>query len=274
MLKRSEVISFQKLVYRHYKKYGRHDLPWRKTHDPYCIVVSELMLQQTQVARVKEKYVLFLKHFPTVQCLASASLSQVLTVWSGLGYNRRAKFIHRLAQEVTQHHRGVFPRLVYELETLPGIGRYTARAIAAFAYNDPVVLVETNVRTVFLHHFFNTRKKQISDRDITPFIEATLDSKEPRRWYAALMDYGAFLKQNGITAHRKSASYKKQSAFEGSTREVRGAVIRLLTRGPHTKTVLTKKLLFSSERIMTALEGLIRDELVEKRGHQYSLAKR
>src|SRR3989339_1964501 len=178
-----------------YKKSGRGHLPWRKTKDPYKILVSELMLQQTQVSRVVPKYEAFLKRFPTFAVLAKASLSDVLKEWQGLGYNRRAKFLHETAKIVAKQYKGKFPKEVLEIEKLPGIGHYTARAVSTFAFNNPEVFIETNIRTVFTHFYFPT-KRLVSDKEILLLIESDLKKSkmEPRDFYAALMGYGSHLK--------------------------------------------------------------------------------
>ena len=146
--------KFKDTVWKYYREHGRSDLPWRKTTDPYRILVSEVMLQQTQVERVIPYYTRFLKKFPTVRALAKAPLSQVLIAWQGLGYNRRAKMLHEAAKEVVRGHGGLFPRTALELEKLPGVGPYTAHAVAAFAYNEDGICIETNIRTAVTHHFF------------------------------------------------------------------------------------------------------------------------
>lgn len=214
-----------------YRKSGRANLPWRKTKDPYKILVSELMLQQTQVSRVIPKYESFLKKFPNVKTLAKASLSDVLKEWQGLGYNRRAKFLHQTAKIITGDYKGKFPKDVEKIEALPGIGHYTARAILTFAFNNPEVFIETNIRTVFTHRYFkqgSTLLGQVSDKEIFPLIERDLKKSkmEPRDFYAALMDYGSHLKANGIRINNKSKHYVKQSKFEGSTRQKRSALLR------------------------------------------------
>ncbi len=256
------------MVKTHYRLDGRHDLPWRRTRVPYRIAVSELMLQQTQVPRVIEKYKTFLTLFPTVHALAAAPLSSVLAAWSGLGYNRRAKFLHDMAKEIVKKRKGAFPKTVAALESLPGVGPYTARAIAAFAYNEPVVLIETNVRSAYLHHFF-PGKQGISDQALLPIIAATLDRKAPREWYAALMDYGAHLKASGNTAHRGSAAYKKQSAFIGSRRQARGAIIRALLTGAQTAAALSRAA--NTKDISAILSDLSKEGLVVQRRGKYSL---
>lgn len=212
----------------HYAAQGRAHLPWRKTRNPYRILVSEVMLQQTQVDRVIPKYALFLKTFPTVESLAKAPLLKVLSVWSGLGYNRRAKMLHEAAKAI-QRQGGVFPQTVEDLEDLPGIGPYTARAVSIFAFNTPQVCIETNIRTVFTHFYF-PKKKIVSDKEILPRIEHDLahSGMEPREFYAALMDYGSYLKKQGVRINNKNAQYTKQSKFEGSARQKRAAKLRAL----------------------------------------------
>ena len=164
-------------------------MPWRTTRDPYSILVSEIMLQQTQVERVKTKYTEFLAAFPTIESLASSLLTDVLRTWQGLGYNRRAIALKRCAEEIVSRYSGQFPRDTAELETLPGIGPYTARAVAAFAFGMAEPLIETNIRTVFIHFFFHGRDR-VSDREIMPLVARTLDRHNPREWYYALMDFG------------------------------------------------------------------------------------
>lgn len=146
--------KFVKTVWEHYQRHGRRSLPWRRTKNPYYILVSEIMLQQTQVDRVIPKYTSFLKQF-TVKRLSEASLGDVLREWQGLGYNRRAKLLHQCAIQIGNEYKGKFPKTHAELMKLPGIGHYTAGAIMAFAYNSPVPIIETNIRTVFIHHFFH-----------------------------------------------------------------------------------------------------------------------
>ncbi|MDB5254971.1 MAG: endonuclease family protein [Candidatus Nomurabacteria bacterium] len=266
-----EKTAFIKVVYGYYKKLGRHDLPWRKTRDPYKIAVSELMLQQTQVTRVIEKYKEFLKAFPTMKALAEVPLQQVLLVWSGLGYNRRARFLQRMAQAVTEERKGKFPKEFNELLTLPGIGHYTAGAISAFAYNIPVSIIETNIRTVYLHHFYHDSEVGVSDKDLMVLIEETLDKDNPREWYWALMDYGSHLKASGIKIHRNSAQYKKQSTFKGSLREVRGGIMKILTTYSATAQKLHTILSFDMDRIEKALEQLMKEEFIVKKGKTFSI---
>jgi A/G-specific adenine glycosylase len=210
--------TFRKLVLTYFEGHGRHTLPWRKTKNPYKILVSEIMLQQTQVERVLPYYHAWLEKFPTMQDLAAAPLAEVLRAWQGLGYNRRAKMLHDAAKEIVFNRGGKFPKTVPELESLPGVGHYTARAVAAFAYDQDVVMIETNIRTAVTHHFFTGHEK-VSDQDILVLLEKSLPKGAARLWYAALMDYGSFLKSQGIRINSKAQSYTKQKKFEGSARQ-------------------------------------------------------
>lgn len=263
--------SFKRKIRTHYRKHGRI-FPWRKTKDPYRILVSEMMLQQTQVSRVLPKYIAFVERFPSVEDLANASLSDVLMLWQGLGYNRRARYLHRTAQTVVSRHNGIIPREKKELMSLPGVGVYTAGAIRAFAFNQADVLIETNIRTVFIHFFFQN-KKEVHDRDILLLAEKTMDRKEPREWFNALMDYGSMLKETGEKLNAKSVHYTKQSAFAGSDRELRGRIIRELLKAKRmTKHALLKSVQEDRARMEKVLRGLEKDLLVKRQGKSLSLA--
>lgn len=217
------------------------DLPWRRTRDPYIIWLSEVMLQQTQVPRVETRMPAWLDRFPTVQALARAAPSDVLDAWQGMGYNRRALALHRAAQCVMEDWGGEFPRETRDLVALPGIGPATAQGIRSFAFDLPGVYLETNVRTVFLHHFFPD-VPAVPDRELVPLIQAACpavpgatadeiapfavpqdDADTPRAWYYALLDYGAYLKKTLPNPSRRSASYSRQSKFEA--RAVKSAPI-------------------------------------------------
>ncbi len=271
--------QFRKLVLGHYRNEGRHTLPWRRSHDPYRVLVSEVMLQQTQVERVIPHFEEWMRAYPTVRALAAAPLSDVLRSWQGLGYNRRAKMLHETAKILTAQYGGKMPRAVEELEALPGIGPYTARAIAAFAYDEDVVFVETNLRTAVIHHFFADRNG-IPDAEVLAVLEkarpknSRVNSRvlRPREWYAALMDYGAHLKRSGVRVNAKSKGYAKQAAFKGSGREARGAILRALAEGPASKTALLKP--FPKERhvqLESQLERLCDEGMVERTRSAYRL---
>ena len=224
------VTSFRTMIHGYYRDNPR-PMPWRETDDPYRILVSEIMLQQTQVERVKLKYTEFLNVFPTVHELAAAPLPELLKVWQGLGYNRRALYLKRCAEAIVAHWGGMFPRTAHGLQSLPGIGPYTARAVAAFAFGAAEPLIETNIRTLFIHFFFHGRE-QVSDGEIMPLIAVTLDGEHPRDWYYALMDYGVMLKQNHPNPSRRSRHHTQQSRFEGSNRQLRSRLLREILAQP------------------------------------------
>ena len=263
-MKNAGILALRKTVLGFYKKHGRHDLPWRKTKDPYKILVSEVMLQQTQVERVVPKYKAFLKRFPDVVSLAEAPLGDVLALWSGLGYNRRALYLQKTAKAIVAEHGGKFPKDAETLEKLPGIGPYTARAVATFSHDAPYIFIETNIRRVFIHAFFPEAQK-VADEKLFPLIAGALPKKaSPREWYWALMDYGAHLKKIVQNPNQRSAHYSKQSKFEGSVRQLRGEFLRTLSNGP----VLEKMLLLPYKkedriRAQKALQGLVKDGMIE-----------
>jgi A/G-specific adenine glycosylase len=252
-----DIAAFRRTVWAHYRKEGRHDLPWRKTADPYRILVSEMMLQQTQVQRVIPKYEEFIERYPTVRSLAKAPLSEVLAAWSGLGYNRRAKYLHDAANMVVADHRGNMKEALQE--RLPGVGPYTRAAVRAFAFNEPHTMIETNIRTVLIHHFYAgvLQKTVINDKDIRALAERAGKGQDPREWHWALMDYGAHLKASGIRNNAQSAHYTKQSRFKGSLREVRGAILKAMHAGKKPRS-----LPFAKTRIKAALASLKKDGLI------------
>ena len=275
MARRVQVAQFQKKIWDHYRKEGRHTLPWRKTHNPYRILVSEMMLQQTQVDRVVPKYKAFLAAFPTVDRLKDASNSDVLALWSGLGYNRRALYLKRSAEAVVEKYSGVFPKDIATLESLPGIGPYTARAVATFSYNQPYTCIETNIRAVFIYEFFpNTTK--VADGELLPLIEKTLDKSNPREWYYALMDYGVYLKKLLPRINSASKHYGKQSKFEGSKRQNRGHIIRILTQHHQLSfediMAITKEALpLNPHSIQTVINDLLSEKLIYQKNELFHL---
>ena len=269
--------DFRKKVKTFYRVRGR-DLPWRRMRDPYRILVSEIMLQQTQVERVKTFYENFVKRFPGFAALAKAKKSDVLRVWQGLGYNRRALALKKIAEIVMQKYDGTLPHERAALEALPGVGPYTAGAIRAFAFNEPDVFIETNIRRVFIHFFFPKRKK-VRDAEIMPLIahacppKSRLRAGRRREWYFALMDYGAML---GISAktnpNRRSAHYAKQSKFLGSDREIRGNILRfILAHKRISIKKLTNIIPQPEERILKVIGALSREGFLKKTGGTVSL---
>lgn len=246
-----------------YYRLSKRDFPWRTTNNPYDILISEMMLQQTQTSRVLPKYVSFLKKFPDINSLSKASLSEILTEWHGLGYNRRALYLKKSAEKITAEFSGNIPLEHATLTQLPGIGFATASAIIVFAKNKPLVFVETNIRRVFIHFFFRN-KKDINDKQILPFINKTMDLKNPREWYYALMDYGNMLGKNlKENPNKRSKHYSPQSSFHGSLRQLRGAILSELLAHPTMKIEeLKMKLGFDTERFDKALQEMLKEGFI------------
>jgi A/G-specific adenine glycosylase len=267
----SSIRAFRNIVWKYYEEHGRKELPWRKTNDPYKILVSEMMLQQTQVDRVIPFYKNFIQKFPTVKALANAPLADVLIAWHGLGYNSRAKRFQMAAQEIVKRYGGKMPEDAAELESLPGIGSYTAHAVVAFAYNHDAVFIETNIRTVIYHYFFQN-KEGIDDQDVLEIIKRVLPKGKAHDWYSALMDYGTHLKKLGVRVNAKSKTYTKQSKFSGSGREARGAILKKLLKDPQAKAQLIK--IFGDDRkaqVELQIEKLLAEGLIKKSGNLFSL---
>ncbi|HEV2412938.1 MAG TPA: hypothetical protein VGS28_04030 [Candidatus Saccharimonadales bacterium] len=262
--------QFRRLVWAHYKLHGR-TMPWRAQPTPYNVVVSEIMLQQTQVERVIPKFESFTKRFPTFAALAGAPLDEVLIQWVGLGYNRRANYLHQLSKRVVGSYHGLLPKTVDDLEALPGVGPQTAGAILAYAYNLPAVFIETNIRTVYLHHFFADRSG-VDDKEIVPIVERTLDVTQPREWYWALMDYGTSLKKTIGNQNHRSRHYTRQSTFAGSSRQLRGTVVKLLAERPLNRHELAE--VIGDERLQSVIDRLVKDGLVEEVGSRVQLKGR
>ena len=289
----SSVQEFQSMILDFYRQEGR-SFPWRETHDPYEILVSELMLQQTQTERVVPKYQNWLQEFPTAQALAQAPFSQVLAAWSGLGYNRRAGYLQEACRQVVEELGGVFPSSAGELEKLRGVGPYTARAVATFAFNKPEVFIETNIRSVYLFLFFprdgfpsgqeggykepaegiTPAKDKVADSSLMPLIEATLYHEDPRTWYYALMDYGSQLKKSTANPNRRSLHYSRQSKFQGSLRQARGAIVRSLAQTQGNALSL-KEIEGESGielyRLESAAESLVAEGMVCRQGDLYCI---
>ncbi|NJD37346.1 MAG: A/G-specific adenine glycosylase [Geobacter sp.] len=256
------VTTFRQLVYSYYRKH-RRILPWRELATPYQILVSEVMLQQTQVDRVIPKYLAFIEKFPDPRTLADTPLPELLAAWQGLGYNRRALNLQRAARITAEQWGGNIPDDPQLLQQLPGIGPYTACAVCAFAFNRPLVFLETNIRAVLLHFFFGGQQG-VTDKQLLPVAEAVLDRKNPRNWYNALMDYGSDLKRRFPNPSRRSRHHTIQSRFEGSDRQVRGAVLRLLLEGRGLPVVtLQQELAVETGRLQRILAGMLRDGLIQ-----------
>jgi A/G-specific adenine glycosylase len=254
-------------------KTHRRDLPWRRTHDPYRILVSEVMLQQTQVSRTMPKYEEFLKTFPSVFTLAEATPASVLRAWKGMGYNRRALYLQRAAQMIVRTHKGVFPETESELRKLPGLGIYTARAILVFAFKKEVGMVDTNIRQIITHFIYNDKPQKES------IIQETADVLVPRgkswEWHQALMDFGSLeLPKLRITSERLPIT-RKSIPFKQTNRYYRGRIIDLL-RDKHMDEMTLIKLMEKTygkpiDFIQSIIQGLTHDGLVEKKGTNVQL---
>jgi len=264
------IATFRKRVLNYYRRNGRK-LPWRATTDPYQILVSEIMLQQTQVDRVIPKYENFIARFPDVASLAKGSLKDVLGLWQGLGYNRRAQSLHNSAHVIMNEHDGHMPETREALQTLPGIGVYTSAAVSVFAYNQSCVFIETNIRAVYIHSFFPDADA-VSDAQLEPYIESTLYKRNPRRWYNALMDYGVYLKKLHGNPARKSSHHAVQSRFEGSDRQIRGMIIKILGK---TEAISIRELVCQIDkdpkRVRTIIDQLVQEGMVAKNKTRLSL---
>ncbi len=268
----SEAITqFQTLIYNYYRDHERK-LSWRYCDNPYYVIVSEIMLQQTQVDRVIYKYEQFIAAFPTMEHLAKAPMTELLAVWQGLGYNRRALGLQLFARRVKEEYAGVIPQDPDLLTTFKGIGKATAASICAFAFNSPTVFIETNIRSVYIHCFF-PGAAEVKDTEIIPLVEQTLDQQDPRSWYYALMDYGVMLKKKYKNPSRKSAHYVVQSKFEGSDRQVRGLILKLLLE----RQMMSESELFAcierdTEKIVVILRALCNEGFIQHDKNGYRLA--
>lgn len=268
----AHIHTFQDTVFSYYRAHKRI-LPWREDIHPYGVVVSEIMLQQTQAARVREVYPRFLSRFPSFRALAQATLEEVLTVWQGMGYNRRAKYLRLIAQSIENTYQGVLPQDPDRLDELPGIGYATACSIATFAFNHPHVFIETNIRRVLLHHFFQG-KSEVDDKELLPLARETLRRDNPREWYYALMDYGAHLGKTIDNPNRKSKHYTRQSTFSGSRRQLRGIILKLLlTQKSVSRETFIDIPSFDSIQIDEVLYQLAQEGMIHVNGNEYTISR-
>ena len=262
--------------------------PWRETRDPYAIWVSEVMLQQTQASRVAPAFRSFLRRFPTVRALAAAPRRDVVKGWSGLGYNRRAVRLSEAARAIVRDHGGRIPRDRTELLALPGVGPYTAAAVASMGFGEPVAVVDTNVRRVVARVHLGIDGHEASVRDVGALADAWLDRVDPATWNQAVMDLGREVcrpkphcqvcplarvcrfRRSGAVADRGP---RRQGAFEGSSRQVRGAVVNALRSNPSlTSARLAAEVGFAPDRVERAVETLVFDGLLEVRAGRIRLA--
>ena len=265
MISQKKIKNFQEKILAWYEK-NKRDLPWRKTTNPYEILVSEIMLQQTQVDRVIPFYHRFLASFPDLESLAKAEKHSLLEHWSGLGYNSRVLRLQKLAQQVKE-----LPQEKEALENLPGIGPYTSSAILAFAFNKPFPVIDTNIRRVLLHEFqlsVETPQTELQDLALQ-----CIPRGKSRIWHNALMDFGALQatsKKTGIE------SLSKQSAFKGSTRWVRGQIVKTLLKERKISIYAFKKDLkekYSSQTIDRIMQKMEKDDIIKREGNQIALAE-
>ena len=262
-LSSQQIQTFQAKIFNWYAQ-NKRDLPWRLTHDPYKILVSEVMSQQTQIVRVIPKFEAWIVRFPDISTLGVASNADVLRYWSGLGYNRRALYLQKCAEEIVSRYQGKFPQSEEELLTLPGIGIYTARAVLSFAFEKNVVVIDTNVRKVILVEFKNYLPVTITNKDIEIMAEQLLPKENAYDWNQALMDYSsAVLKKEKI-------SLKKQVRFKGSDRYYRGGIMRLLIKHKnltigeiHALLITEEKKEIESNKLAEILGRLVKDRLVK-----------
>ena len=251
---------FQDKVMNWWSKNAR-ELPWRNNPSPYQVFISEVMLQQTQVSRVVPKYLEFLNEFPAIEDLAYANTKQLLTVWSGLGYNRRAIWLKEAATGIVE--RGSFPTKVDELRKLKGIGPYTSRSILIFAFNKDLATVDTNIRRIFIALGF--AKEDSSEKELQEIADALLLKGRSSDWHNALMDYGSAVLTASSTGIEPTS---KQPRFNGSTRQVRGRIIRILTQSDSMSIdEITSQFSdeeINSEDLRKILDQLIQDKLIEQ----------
>lgn len=259
-MKKDRIEKFRKTVWNFYKE-NKRSFPWRNTKDPYHILISEVMLQQTQADRVTPFYKRFIKKFPNFSVLSKANFSQIYPYWQGLGYNRRALALKKLAEIVVKKYQEHLPKDILLLEDLPGIGPYTARAVSIFSFNTPIACIETNIRRVFIHHFF-IQKNNIEDKEILKIAELALDENNSREWHWALMDYGAYLKTQVPNPNRSHKNYIIQSRFNGSLRQSRGIILKILSAEKKSLVDLIITTSHSKKRLEKALFQLMNEGFV------------
>ncbi len=258
----STVINEVRQIIWSYHAASRRSFPWREHITPYRVIVSEVMLQQTQTYRVEPKFVAFIERFPTFESLANAPFDEVLRYWKGLGYNRRAQNLQRIAQTIRTEHGNSVPNNPELLQKLPGLGAATASSICTFINNTPTVFLETNVRTVLIYFFFDA-SRPVHDKELLPIAEKLLDHTQPREWYYALMDVGVLLKKRVGNLTRLSNAYTKQSRFEGSRRQIRGKILELLLASP-TRSIQELEELVADKQKRTAhvIEELLQEQFL------------
>ena len=255
------ISTFQHIIYDYYTDHERA-FPWRESCDPYHILLSEMMLQQTQTHRVLPFYEKFLSTWPTFKEMSEASLTDILSLWKGLGYNRRALALKKIALAAVEKYAGTLPDDQKLLMELPMIGPATSAAVLAFAYRRPALYLETNIRRVLLYFFFDG-VEGVKDRQLYELLERVLDPEDPKNWYYAFMDYGVFLKRKVPNPNRRSAHYTKQGKFENSNRQIRGELLTIFTQqGALSIDTIVNSLSFPCERIQCCIDALEREGFI------------
>ncbi|MFX1410473.1 MAG: winged helix-turn-helix transcriptional regulator [Promethearchaeota archaeon] len=269
----NEVIeTFRKIIYAYYEQYGR-EFPFRSNISDYNVLVSEIMLQQTQTGAVSNKFLQFTLKFPGFLDLARAPLEEILKVWKGLGYNRRAIALKKISEIIIRDYKGKLPNSIEILKSFPQIGHNTASSIVAFAFNKPTVFIETNIRRVYIY-FFYLDKVKVKDTEILSLVEKTIDKNNPREWYYALMDYGVMLKKSHPELNKKSIHYKKQKPFKGSSREIRGKILDILLEYPDlTENEIIERLNTEPERIIKIIQQLTKEGFIKKYKTRYRIMR-
>ncbi len=267
-LTQEQIKLFQNTIYAYYKDHKRNFV-WRENVTPYTILVSEVMLQQTQTSRVIPKFIAWLEKFPTIESLAQASDYEVLLAWQGLGYNRRGLALGSIAKTVLTQFDGNLPNDPVILQTFPAIGPNTAGSICAFAFNIPTTFIETNIRTVFTHTFFSGQSN-IDDKQLLPLIAQTVDTANPQEWYYALMDYGVYLKQQLPKINSASKHYAPQKKFHGSARQIRGMIIKILTQNKSIKhhdlvDLITFYLPENNHSVDKIIELMVQEKIIKQK---------
>lgn len=263
-LSKTQIIGFQRKILTWWQK-NKRDLPWRHTYDPYKILVSEIMLQQTQVSRVLPVYTAFLAKFPSVVHLSHASPAVILRAWKGMGYNRRALYLKKTAEVVVRSFGGIFPSDETSLRTLSGVGLYTARAIQVFAFQKDVAMVDTNIRKIITHFFFrDTPQKEVIILDTARQL---VPKGRSWQWHQALMDYGALgMTKVASSAIRHRGENKSTIPFKVSDRYFRGKIIDDLRTEPIRISTLRKKYIhmfsLTDERMSVLFDRLTKDGLI------------
>ncbi len=259
-------MQFQEKVLTYYKEHGRK-LPWRETTDPYHILLSELMLQQTQVDRVIPYYHKWIKRWPTIQDLAHADRTDILEMWMGLGYNNRAINLHKAAKIIVNNYDSNVLLAMQKYKHVPGIGPYTSSAVQAFAANKDTIVVDTNIRRIFIHEF--SLPESTPDKEIEELAAKVLPRGNSRDWYNALMDYGSQV----LTARKTGIKSKtQQSKFEGSDRQARAKIVRhLLANKKATAPELQQICDISQERFQKIAAKLIKDDVIAIQQDIYQL---